>query len=144
LSDPQTRLAAPGVYVNRAALPRAWVAYNWEPASTPGDALHVMKMGSRDTDLTRPVIEGAAPPSRPGSAHPVDPARFVRDGETAVELRVRARRPGYVVLGDTYYPGWRATVDGHSVPIRAANVAFRAVAVPAGAHSVRFDYRPLS
>jgi uncharacterized membrane protein YfhO len=48
------------------------------------------------------------------------------------------------VLLDTYYPGWRAEVDGRRTPIRAANAAFRAVAVPAGRHRVRFTYRPAS
>jgi uncharacterized membrane protein YfhO len=55
------------------------------------------------------------------------------------------RRSGRsAVAADTYYPGWKATVDGHDAEIRPANVGFRAVRLPAGQHTVRFDYRPAS
>lgn len=49
---------------------------------------------------------------------------------------------GYVVLVDSYDPGWRATVDGDPTPVLRANVAFRAVQVPRGLHVVELVYRP--
>ena len=48
------------------------------------------------------------------------------------------------MLLDTFYPGWKAVVDGDEQPIRAADLAFRAVAVAPGRHTVRFFYRPTS
>jgi uncharacterized membrane protein YfhO len=59
-----------------------------------------------------------------------------------VRLLVEADRAGYVVMADAYDPGWRATVDGEATPVLRANVAFRAVAVPAGPHVVEMAYRP--
>ena len=50
--------------------------------------------------------------------------------------------PGYVVLADAYDPGWRTEVDGRPATLLRANVAFRAVAVPAGRHLVESSYRP--
>ena len=61
-----------------------------------------------------------------------------------IQLTVNAPTAGFVVLTDTFYPGWQATIQGQPVPIWPANLAFRAVAVEAGRQEILFDYRPLS
>ena len=35
---------------------------------------------------------------------------------------------------------WRATIDGKSAPIITANIGLQGVVVPAGAHTIRFEY----
>jgi hypothetical protein len=54
------------------------------------------------------------------------------------------RASGRFVLIEQFYPGWRASIDGRPVPIERWNGAFQSVAVPAGSHSIRFQYRPAS
>lgn len=49
-----------------------------------------------------------------------------------------------LVLRDTFYPGWQATLDGNPVPIERADTLFRGVRVSPGQHTVTFTYRPLS
>jgi membrane protein YfhO len=61
-----------------------------------------------------------------------------------VELDATLTAPGLLVLADSYYPGWRAFVDDEEVAIRPVNHLFRGVPLPAGAHRVRFEYRPAS
>lgn len=61
-----------------------------------------------------------------------------------LEVHMTATEPGWLVLSDIWYPGWRAWVDGERVPILRANYLFRAVAVPAGEHRIEFAYQPLS
>ena len=51
-------------------------------------------------------------------------------------------REAWLFLGDSWYPGWRATVDGREAPVRRANVFGRAVRVPGGRREVVFTYRP--
>jgi hypothetical protein len=59
-------------------------------------------------------------------------------------LRVGAafQAPGYLVVTDAYYPGWKASIDGQPATVQRANVGFRAVQVPAGSHVLEMVYRP--
>lgn len=70
--------------------------------------------------------------------------RLTPDRITAneVTLTVDMKRDGWLILADTDYPGWQATVDGEPTPIYRANLMFRAVQVSRGEHTVRFEYRP--
>jgi len=52
--------------------------------------------------------------------------------------------PEYLVIGDNYFPGWTAAVDGRPAPLLRADYALDAVALPAGAHTVELVYRPAS
>ncbi len=129
------------VYEDPNALPRAWVAYSWRVADSAPKAA-AATVASTTTQLARtPILEGAPapPPAVPG---PITRVRFLIDRDEHVRLLTYARRPGYLVLDDSYYPGWHATVDGRSAPILAANENFRAVAVTAGRHVVDFSYDP--
>ena len=53
-----------------------------------------------------------------------------------------ADQPGYLVLTDSWYPGWRAFVDSQPAPIYRADVLFRAVSLEPGTHTIVFEYRP--
>lgn len=50
--------------------------------------------------------------------------------------------PGFLVLADQYFPGWKALVDGRSTPIYQTNGLLRGIVVPEGKHTVEFLYRP--
>jgi hypothetical protein len=62
----------------------------------------------------------------------------------AISFQAEMDQPGYVVLSDTWYPGWQASLDGQPVPIERANLAFRAIYVPRGSHTLHLAYRPAS
>ena len=57
---------------------------------------------------------------------------------------MKAAENTFLVLSDTYFPGWKAYVDGKKAKIYRANYAFRAIPLTAGAHEVEFVYDPLS
>jgi hypothetical protein len=61
-----------------------------------------------------------------------------------VNLSATLAEAGTVVLSDTFYPGWQATVDGRRVEIQPTYGFLRGVAVPVGRHAIEFVYRPWS
>jgi hypothetical protein len=63
-------------------------------------------------------------------------------GEVIIEAETSA--PRFLVLSDTYYPGWKAYVDGKIDKIYRADYILRAVYLAPGRHIVRFTYDPFS
>ncbi len=130
------------VYALRGTLPRASFTCRWDVAPSK-DAAHAALDRATVSGLReRPIVEAA--PSPAGCTTPATAAQIIRDEATRVTIDVVAPTGGRVVLRDTYYPGWRATVDGRPVPIAPTDVAFRSIPVPAGRHHVEFRYAPSS
>jgi len=71
-------------------------------------------------------------------------AEIISSEPSEVVVRCRLAGAGILVLSDTFYPGWEATVDGSPGRILRANYAFRAVPLERGEHTVRFNYQPAS
>ena len=59
---------------------------------------------------------------------------------TAIEIKVRSARGGYVLVNDQYDPDWSAQVDGRDVELLRADYIMRAVQVPAGESTVTMKY----
>ncbi|MBN8226219.1 YfhO family protein [Corallococcus macrosporus] len=86
------------------------------------------------------LVECTAPlPATPEG--PLGPVRVLPGTPEHLTVEVDARAPAVLVVNDAFQPGWRATLDGQDVAILPANVAVRAVAVPAGRHVVELRYR---
>lgn len=73
-----------------------------------------------------------------------DTAEIINYQPERVEIRATTDQPGYLVLTDSWYPGWEARVNGQPAPIYRANLIFRAVPIEAGTHTITFEYRPRS
>jgi hypothetical protein len=119
------------------------VAYDWRRADSRGEALTATLASTTAALRNRPVIEGVSPPSTRPAPGP-STANVVDNSTDTVTVHAVARRPGYLMLDDSAYPGWVATLDGRATSWHPANENFRAVAIPAGRHTVIFRYRPAS
>jgi len=71
-------------------------------------------------------------------------AQLVSYKPERVVTKATASRRSLLVLTDVHFPGWKATVDGRSVPIERVDYLLRGVVVPPGTHTVEFSYEPSS
>jgi hypothetical protein len=129
------------------ALPRAYLAGRWRVAREPTDALRGALapdfVPGVDVVLDREPFD-QAPPAPAASAAAPGTLRRVLWSPSASAFELELTRPAVLVVTDTYFPGWRADVDGRSATILRANGYQQAVALPAGRHRVDLAYRPAS
>lgn len=120
--------------MRRATDPRYAFTSQYRVVRSPDEALASLETLPRGTVLLeRPT---SFPPVAGPDVRPV--LKTFRLNE--VVLAITASRPGMLVCSESNMHGWTARIDGHPVPIVDANYAFRAVEVPAGAHTIHFTY----
>ncbi len=67
--------------------------------------------------------------------------QVVADRPTFLEVKASLPGPGLLVVRDSFMAGWEATVNGDAATILRADLAWRAVVLPAGEHAVRLTFR---
>ncbi len=129
------------LYRNDDVLPRAHLVGDVTVVRDDPGALEALT--SESFDPSRSVLLDALPAGfQPGQAAGDGSVEFLQYGPNDATLRIRTPREAILVFSDSYYPGWRAEVDGRATPIHRANLTQRAVVVPAGEHRVRFSFAP--
>ena len=121
-----------------ASLPRTFVVGR---ARVLPDPAALATLASPDFDPTAEVILTRGPAGAPPSSFAGTSVLRERRADR-IRLDVETSAPGWAVVVDAWDPGWRARVDGRPAEVERANVAFRAVAVPAGRHEVELVFRP--
>jgi hypothetical protein len=81
------------------------------------------------------VVEGRS--TAPGG--PVQ-ARILSYSGSEYGIAYQASEPALIRIAVPYYPGWRAQVDGHALPVFPVDLALSGVTVPAGSHELLFRY----
>jgi hypothetical protein len=129
------------IYESPDVFPRAFLTSKAEKLDDPGKAgawLRRPEFHAR----TQTFVTGDAPQlsgcEDPGSA------RVEHYSSGSIRIIADAHCKSMVVLTDTFYPGWKATVDGRPAGIYDAYAVFRGVVVEPGSHVVEFRYRPRS
>lgn len=133
------------VYRYRQWLERSLVLFNYRVCRTPAEALQTVRDKSFDPRALLVLEEEpehvAATASTAGSG---GTTRIREYGPDTVTMDASMPRPGFLLLLDTYFPGWVAWVNGNPARIYRADYNFRAVSLPAGPSTIRFAYRPAS
>ena len=140
-----TRTKDAYIYENIGAFPRVMFASEWLPA----DFGRLIKDGRwpkfdpmRTVLLDESSLQAPAFRSLPVSLSKATVALRTYKN-TEVEIDEEFLTGGFVVLNDVWHPWWFGTVDGKPAEVLRANVVFRAIRVPPGKHTVRFEFRPM-
>ena len=148
LHAPGLRLAYSGrdarIYANARALPRAAVVGAVRVVGSDRAALATIADLSFDPAriaVTEHPVAGIASTPAGGNAGKAEIVSYQPD---TVLIHARANRRAMLVLDDVDYPGWQATVDGHSEPIERVDYLLRGVPLAPGAHTVEMRYAPAS
>ena len=130
------------LYDRQDALPRAYLV---PTARVLDDTQAAARLAEPAFDPHTEVVLAPSDTARPlANRRPSPPGRFEVDEAERVRIGVSAGEESYLVLSDSWYPGWVATIDGAEVPIERANLLFRAVRVPPGDRVVEFRFEPRS
>ncbi len=140
-------VGAARVYENLRARPRAWLVPEVLPVSAD-EAFAAVRSSrlpdGRTFDPARVALVEAPAPFVAQTFDAAATARIMLLTDDVMEVETNTRAPAFLVTSDAYYPGWRAMVDGTPAHIYQTDYALRGVSVPAGAHVVRFEFRPVS
>ncbi|MFO7633693.1 MAG: hypothetical protein R6W76_14210 [Caldilinea sp.] len=124
------------VYRNLDVRPRAYLAGEMATVDSLDAALAVLHDEASIVTVVEGTLDGAQP------AGPDDSAEIVEYSAEQVRIRTQSAAPVLLVLSDSFYPGWSATVDGRPAAIKAVNGLFRGVVTPAGEHEVILGFEP--
>jgi hypothetical protein len=137
------------IFRYRPVRERALAVYDYRVEHDSAAVLNEVRSGTFDPQRTLlleddpPVaktVAGDPPLAAPANAT----VRFVSDQADTVTVEATLPKPGFLLLLDTYFAGWTATVNGQPARIYRADYNFRAVQLPAGPSTVCFAYRPTS
>jgi len=124
----------------RGALGRLFTVQRVEAAGNDVAMVQRMIAPGFDPHVMALTADPAAAGDYPGSSR--CELRWLEDEPDAIAFDAEAKDPAFVVLADTFFPGWTAQVDGQPVPIHRVNQVARGLAVPAGRHRVTMRYVP--
>jgi hypothetical protein len=119
--------------------PRAYYSSAALTAADEEEALRLLESAAAANSIVVTTTESTPAPAAGEGWHPVVVRSYEPD---LVVVECEAKVPGWVVLSDRFFPGWKAWVNGSTVPIYQANVMVRAVRVPAGKSEIVFRFEP--
>lgn len=130
------------IYINKYTMPRAYIQGNVKTIENTEEAIDYIFTGFFDPREEIVLDKAVTADDRVTPFNST--AEITRYEDNLVEIKTRSRYPAVLFLGDLYYPGWQATVDGRAVEILRGNGIGRAVELPPGRHTITFSYKPQS
>jgi Bacterial membrane protein YfhO len=135
--------AATSMFENLKAMPPAFLVPSSGITVIKDEKAQMESIRSAGFDPARTVIleeplSLASTSGVPGNVH------WIARKNSSLQLKVDSATDSVLVLSQTFYPGWKAFVDGKRTPVFPADYALTGIAVGAGSHDVVFTFDPLS
>jgi hypothetical protein len=118
--------------------PRAYFTSRVIPAFDESDATRILLATPTPEPIA--VIESAIRPSVSGDEF--FEQRIDRFGHSRLEISVTNRSSGYLVLNESWFPGWRALRGDKEIPAEPVNVWMRGFPLEPGNEPVTIEFRP--
>jgi hypothetical protein len=135
------------IWLNQKALPRAFMVYQAKLVSGGDEAFDAIQQKDFDPMKTIVIESSNTPISNlqlPTSNLPISNLHLKSRSTNSLAYEITTDADGYLFVGETFYPGWRALLDGKDAPMLRADYLFRAVPVPAGTHTLQMIFDPWS
>lgn len=131
---------------NSACMDRAFLVEGAQVANGRDEALTILDDEAFDPHKVVVLDEEPVLISRPQVREALikDRVHIVSYKSEEVIISASVNKPKFLVLSDSYYPGWRVYVDGKLDKLYRANYFLRGVYLDRGDHAVRFVFRPAS
>ena len=130
-------------------LPEPEPRFHWAPSvkTVPNDQsaeLALKELGEKNTTSVLVVESSTSTDSdsatnKPFSTQGITSNAFTDD---SIKLNLTTQEASWLRIGVSFDPGWRATLDGNPIEIHPAQLAFMAVRIPEGQHTLILNYRP--
>lgn len=130
------------VYQRPDAFPRVRTFHEVRRISSGAELMPVLNSMKPEELASQAVVTASTPNLEKCGGQDTAEIRHYDPSRVVIEARMACR--GLVVLADTDFPGWRATVDGRDTAIVPVYGQIRGVAVDAGRHEIEFKFRPMS
>ena len=129
------------VYENKNVAPRAFFVDKIVYAKDKNEVISAMF--DKDFDARKMAVVEVVENSRGVLSDPPlrwtkGEAEIIAYTENKVVINTKNEGEGFLVLTDTFYPTWRAKIDGKDSKIFITNYNFRGIIVPAGIHRIEF------
>jgi hypothetical protein len=130
------------LFRNPDPFPRAWTVHQTRIVNNEDDAAKIVR-DDTSLDLRALAVMVNRAPALENCPAPDRVLKVIESAEYSY-VKVDMQCRGLVVISDSWYPGWRAEVDGHEAGLWRVDTVIRGVVVPKGSHEVRMVYRPAS
>jgi hypothetical protein len=127
------------IFENERALPRFFLTGRVRLTGSLGESAAVLHAPGFDPSVA--IVETPSFDPLPEAAPPGS-VEVLSYAPTRIALRTHSAAPALLVATDTWYPGWKAFVDGAPARLYIADVAFRGIRVPAGDTRVEMRFTP--